>query len=184
MERDELVEIGRRILELIGENPERPGVKETPERWASVFLEMTKGLREEEPELKVFDAEYEISKNDLIAVKNINFSSVCEHHLLPIIGKVSVVYAPKDSKVIGLSKIPRLVKWLAKRPILQERFTAVIADKIMATGAARGVYVLVRAKHYCVVARGVEDAEIEMVTEAVRGDMGGDLLERARRLVS
>ena len=184
MERDELVNIGKRILELIGEDPNRPGVRETPERWASVFLEMTKGLREEEPDLKVFDAEYEISSNDLIAVKNINFSSLCEHHLLPIVGKASVVYAPKGNRVIGLSKIPMLVKWLAKRPILQERFTAIIADKIMATGAAKGVYVLVKAKHYCVTARGVEDAEIEMVTEAVRGEMKGELLERARRLVS
>ncbi|ALU11826.1 GTP cyclohydrolase [Ignicoccus islandicus DSM 13165] len=166
-----------------GEDVERPGLRETPERYARAFEEFLRGLKEPEPELKVFDSEYELGDNDLIVVKDISFSSLCEHHLLPIIGKVTVVYHPQRDKVIGLSKIPRMVKWLAKRPMLQERFTAKVADKIMEAGA-RGVYVLVKAKHSCVATRGVEDPDVEMVTEAVRGTLEKDqlLLQRAWRL--
>ncbi len=173
-----------KFLKEMGEDPERPGLKETPERYVGALKELFKGLREPEPELKTFDAEYELGEKDLIAVRNISFSSLCEHHLLPILGRVDVVYHPQRNKVIGLSKIPRIVKWLAKRPMLQERFTAQIADKIMGAGA-RGVYVLVRAKHSCVSVRGVEDPDVEMVTEAVRGTLEEDkvLLDRARRLV-
>lgn len=172
------------FLKEMGENPERPGLKETPQRYVEALRELFKGLREPEPVLKTFKAEYELGDRDLIAVRNISFSSLCEHHLLPILGRVDVVYHPKKNEVIGLSKIPRIVKWLAKRPMLQERFTAQIADKIMNTGA-RGVYVLVRAKHSCVSIRGVEDPDVEMVTEAVRGTLEEDrvLLNRARRLV-
>ena len=177
-------EVITKLLREMGEDPERPGLKETPQRYVEALKELFKGLKEPEPELKTFKAEYELGDKDLIAVRNISFSSLCEHHLLPILGRVDVVYHPKRDEVIGLSKIPRIVKWLAKRPMLQERFTAQIADKIMEAGA-RGVYVLVRAKHSCVSARGVEDPDVEMVTEAVRGTLEEDkvLLDRARRLV-
>jgi len=173
----------KEFLKRVGENPDRPGLKDTPKRYVNAFLELLKGLQESEPELKTFKSEYELGENDLIVVKNISFSSLCEHHLLPIMGKATVVYHPQRTEVIGLSKIPRVVKWLAKRPMLQERFTAQIADKIMESGA-RGVYVLVKAKHSCVAIRGVEDPNIEMVTEAVRGTLSKDvnLLNRARRL--
>ncbi len=173
----------RELLRSLGENPDRPGLKETPKRYVNAFKELFSGLVEPEPELKTFKSEYELGDKDLIVVKNISFSSLCEHHLLPILGRVTVVYHPKRDEVIGLSKIPRIVKWLAKRPLLQERFTAQIADKIMHAGA-RGVYVLVKAKHSCVAVRGVEDPDVEMVTEAVRGTIAEDesLLNRARRL--
>ncbi|UXD21609.1 GTP cyclohydrolase I [Ignicoccus pacificus DSM 13166] len=173
----------KEILKEMGEDPERPGLKETPRRYVNAFKELLRGLQEPEPELKTFHSEYELGDKDLIVVKNISFSSLCEHHLLPIMGRVTVVYHPKRNEVIGLSKIPRIVKWLAKRPLLQERFTAQVADKIMSAGA-RGVYVLVRARHSCVAVRGVEDPDVEMVTEAVRGTIAEDemLLNRARRL--
>ena len=168
----------------MGEDPERPGLVETPERYVRAFKELFAGLKTPKPELKTFKTEYTLGETDLIVVKNVSFSSLCEHHLLPIIGKVSVVYHPKRDEVIGLSKIPRMIKWMAKRPMLQERFTAELADEIMKAGA-RGVYVLVRAKHTCVAARGVEDPEVEMVTEAVRGTLEKEptLLDRARKLV-
>jgi len=182
---EELRKAIEKFLKEMGEDPQRPGLKETPERYVSAFKELFRGLREPKPELKTFKTEYKLGDKDLIVVKNISFSSLCEHHLLPILGRVSVVYHPKEDEVIGLSKIPRIVKWLAKRPMLQERFTAQIADEMMKAGA-RGVYVLVRAKHSCVAVRGVEDPDVEMVTEAVRGTLEKDemLLNRARKLVS
>ncbi len=181
---EELKRAIKRFLEEAGEDPERPGLKETPERYVNAFRELFAGLREPKPKLKTFKTEYRLGEKDLIVVKNISFSSLCEHHLLPILGRVSVVYHPRRDEVIGLSKIPRIVKWLAKRPMLQERFTAQIADEVMRAGA-QGVYVLVRAKHSCVAVRGVEDPDVEMVTEAVRGTLEEDptLLDRARKLV-
>ncbi|ABU81814.1 GTP cyclohydrolase I [Ignicoccus hospitalis] len=174
----------KKFLEEMGEDPSRPGLSETPERYVRALRELFKGLETPKPELKTFKTEYLLGENDLIVVKNVSFSSLCEHHLLPILGRASIVYHPKRDEVIGLSKIPRIVKWLAKRPMLQERFTAMIADEIMKAGA-RGVYVLVRAKHSCVAVRGVEDPDVEMITEAVRGTLEANpsLLERARKLV-
>jgi GTP cyclohydrolase I len=164
----------REILELLGENPEREGLKETPERVAKALLEMTSGLRTPPPQIKVFslgeDGEvYE--KNQIVLIKDVNFSSLCEHHMLPIIGKIHVAYIVSNSgKVAGFSKIIRIVNYYSSRLQIQERLVEQIADAIMNSEIKpKGVMVIGNAIHMCSYVRGVKDKEAKLVSVAYRG---------------
>ncbi|TRM93335.1 GTP cyclohydrolase I FolE, partial [Sulfolobus sp. A20-N-G8] len=132
---EEIAKRIREILELLGENPEREGLRETPERVAKALLEMTNGLRQSPPKIKVFNLSEEDSRNhedQIIIVRDINFSSLCEHHMLPIIGKINVAYIVGDEgKVAGFSKIIRIVNYYASRLQIQERLVEQVADAIM-----------------------------------------------------
>ncbi|ACV62239.1 GTP cyclohydrolase I [Desulfofarcimen acetoxidans DSM 771] len=155
------------ILEAIGEDPEREGLLETPARVARMYKEVFCGLSED-PNIhlrKIFNEEHE----ELVLVKDIAFSSMCEHHLLPFFGKAHVAYIPHKGRVTGLSKLARVVDSYAKRPQLQERLTSQIADCIMKHLNPYGVIVVVEAEHMCMTLRGIKKPGSKTVTSAVRG---------------
>ena len=175
----EIKEYVRRIIEFLGDDPDRPGLKETPRRFLGALLELTRGLREPPPEVKFFPMESN-KYVGRISVNNIEFISLCEHHLLPVVGTVTVVYEPLNSEVPGLSKVARYVKWLASRPMLQERFTGRLANELKEVLHARYVYVKVCALHMCAMIRGVKDEDMYMITEAWSGDVSNDELRELR----
>ncbi|GBE03910.1 GTP cyclohydrolase 1 [bacterium BMS3Abin09] len=155
------------ILEGIGENPDRPGLKDTPKRVANLYEEIFSGLSTPTEEiLKPIEGE---SHDEMVLVKDIPFYSVCEHHLLPFIGKAHVAYVPSKGKIVGLSKLARAVEIFAKRPQVQERLTAQLADLIMKKLKPKGAMVIVDAEHLCMSMRGVKKPGSRTVTSAVRG---------------
>ncbi len=157
------------LLIHLGEDLSRPGVANTPKRFVKAMEELTRGLREPAPEVVFFPLEYEADPGPVV-IENIRAVSLCEHHLLPIVLNISVAYQPGDA-VPGLSKVIRLVKWAAARPIMQERFTEWLADLLMDKLKARAVKVKVCGVHMCSFIRGVKDEHHTMITEARRGDL-------------
>lgn len=155
------------ILEGIGEDPEREGLRDTPKRVARMYAEVFAGLNEDPSEhLKVqFSEDHE----EMVIVKDIPVYSMCEHHLVPFYGKAHVAYIPRKGKVTGLSKLARVVEGFAKRPQLQERLTSQIADSIMDMLDPRGVLVVIEAEHMCMTMRGVKKPGSRTITSAVRG---------------
>lgn len=165
----------KEILKLLGEDPEREGLKDTPQRVARALLEVTHGLRMEKPIMKSFniaDKERKSAQGQLVILRNITLRSLCEHHLLPIIGKVHVAYIVGESgKVAGLSKIIRLVDFLASRPQIQERLTEEIATTIMESDVKpKGVLVAVDGLHMCTYLRGVKDETSRLLTISYKGE--------------
>jgi len=171
----------REILIAIGEDPDREGVLATPSRVARMFAETTSGLREDPTRhLKVtFDANHD----EMVMVRDISMYSMCEHHLVPFFGSAHVAYIPNtDGRVTGLSKLARLVDGYARRPQVQERLTAQIADAIEATLDPRGVLVVIEAEHMCMAMRGVQKTGASTVTSAVRGLFRDDVAARAEAM--
>lgn len=160
-------ELVAELLVQIGEDPEREGLVRTPERVARAWKEFIRGY-DEIPEEVVGDALFEEKMDEIVAVKDIDFFSLCEHHLLPFKGVVHVGYLPKE-RIIGLSKIPRIVDMYARRLQVQERLTHQIADAIQTVLDPHGVAVMIEAEHLCMQMRGVEKKASFMVTSAVRG---------------
>lgn len=156
----------REILAAVGENPDREGLAETPARVARMYAEMFRGLRADPRRhlKRVFTQKYD----EIVLVKNISFESMCEHHLLPFFGVVHVAYLP-SGKVVGLSKIPRLIEDVVHRPQIQEGITVQLADLLMAELSARGVGVVVEAEHTCMTIRGVRKPGSLCTTSAMRG---------------
>lgn len=166
----------REILIAVGENPDREGLKETPRRVADMYAENFSGL-ESSPEnfVKIFTEE----KNEtMVVVRDIPLYSMCEHHLLPFIGKAHIVYIPKDGKIIGLSKLARIVDSFARRPQLQERLTAQIADFLMDNLHPLGAAVIIEAEHLCMTMRGARAAGAKTKTSALRGNILSDARTR------
>lgn len=162
----------KEILLAIGENPDREGLLDTPARVARMYEEITCGYDQSasEPLARIFEAE----GSTLIIERDIAFSSTCEHHLMPFFGKAHIAYI-SDGKVVGLSKLARVVDVYARRLQLQERMTAQIADSVFCELGAKGVMVVVEAEHTCMTARGVKKVGSKTVTSAVRGDMPLDV---------
>lgn len=159
----------RELLAGIGEDPNREGLLDTPRRVAKAMREMVGGL-EQDPSThlsKVF--EHEGAEGDLVVVRDIEFSSLCEHHLLPFRGRAHVVYQPSADKVVGLSKIARTVDVFARRPQIQERLGTQIADAIQSHLDARATMVVIESSHMCMTIRGANKPTAEMVTTTVRG---------------
>lgn len=158
----------REILEAIGDDPDRDGLKETPDRVARMYAEVCAGLHQEpETHLKV---EFEAGHEELVMVRDIPLYSLCEHHLIPFLGTAHVGYIPNSSgRVTGLSKLARLVDGFAKRPQVQERLTWQIADAITTTLDPRGVIVVIEAEHLCMSMRGVRKPGATTVTSSVTG---------------
>ncbi|MCH5336180.1 MAG: GTP cyclohydrolase I FolE [Campylobacter sp.] len=155
------------ILELIGENPYREGLLKTPTRIFKTYEFLTSGYKQNAEEI-LNDALFESSNNEMILVRDIEFYSLCEHHLLPFFGRVHVAYIP-NSKVVGLSKIPRLVEMFARRLQIQEQLTEQIADALMQNVGAKGVGVVIEARHMCIEMRGIQKANSTTSTSALRG---------------
>lgn len=157
----------RLILQGIGEDPERPGIKETPRRIADLYEEIFSGLQTPTGEiLKPIAGE---SHDEMVILKDIPFYSVCEHHLLPFIGKAHIAYVPSGGKIVGLSKLARAMEIFAKRPQVQERLTAQLADLIMDKLRPKGAMVIIDAEHLCLSMRGIKKPNARTITSAVRG---------------
>ena len=158
----------REILEAIGEDPDRDGLKDTPTRVARAYAEFASGLHEDPSEH--LTVTFESSHDEMVMVRDIPLYSLCEHHLLPFIGTAHVAYIPgKDGRITGLSKIARLVEGYSRRPQVQEQLTVQIADAMESTLEPRGVMVIIEAEHLCMSMRGVQKAGSTTVTSAVRG---------------
>lgn len=155
------------VLELLGEDASREGLASTPERFEKAIRYLTSGYHTSVAEV-VNGALFTVKFDEMVVVKDIEFFSLCEHHLLPFFGKMHVAYLPKD-KVIGLSKIPRVVDMFARRLQVQERLTQQIAEAISDAVAPRGVAVLCEARHFCMMMRGVEKQHSGTVTSAMLG---------------
>jgi GTP cyclohydrolase I len=166
----------RQILEAIGEDPNREGLQRTPERVAQMYTELLAGYRTD-PIALVNDALFEITYDEMVLVRDIEFYSLCEHHLLPFLGRAHVAYIPKG-RVIGLSKIPRIVDLFARRLQLQERMTRQIADFISQLLNPRGVAVVLEGMHMCAMMRGVKKHEARMTTSAMLGIFRSNMATR------
>jgi len=157
----------RMLLEGLGEDPERPGLAETPRRVARMWEELVAGMDQSAEEImKAITVE---DYDELILLRDIPLVSVCEHHLVPFIGRAHVAYLPTPGRVTGLSKLARIVNMEARRLQVQERMTAAIADDIMRTLQPRGVMVVIEAEHLCMTIRGVRKPGAVTVTSVVRG---------------
>jgi GTP cyclohydrolase IA len=165
--RAQIEEAVRLILEAVGEDPNREGLLDTPKRVAKMYEEVFSGLTINPKEY--FETIFSEDHEELVLVKDIPFYSMCEHHLVPFHGIAHVAYIPKDGKVAGLSKLARVVEAVSRRPQLQERITSTVADTIMETLEPHGVMVVVEAEHMCMTMRGVKKPGAKTVTSAVRG---------------
>ncbi|MFA5874516.1 MAG: GTP cyclohydrolase I FolE [Anaerolineales bacterium] len=166
----------QRILQAIGEDPGREGLKRTPERIARMYAELLSGYQMD-PLLVVNDALFEVKYDEMVIVRDIEFYSLCEHHMLPFMGRVHVAYIP-DGKVLGLSKIPRIVDLYARRLQVQERMTRQIADFIRDLLHPQGVAVVVEALHLCMSMRGVQKHNARLTTSAMHGAFRANLATR------
>jgi GTP cyclohydrolase I len=162
-----LQELMREMLVRLGEDPERDGLRHTPERMERSMLYLTEGYQEN-PEETLLGAMFEVNYDEMVIVKDIEMFSLCEHHLLPFFGKVHVAYIPQG-KVIGLSKVPRLVDVFARRLQVQERLTIQIAEAIENAIKPQGVGVIVEARHLCMMMRGVEKQHSSTITSSMLG---------------
>ena len=161
----------RRLIEAIGEDPDREGLRDSPRRIAAMYRELFDGL-EQDP-AAVLAVGFEEGHDELVILREIPFHSMCEHHFMPFHGQAHVGYLP-DGRIVGLSKIARAVEILARRPQLQERLTSQIAECIEQVLDARGVGVVIEAEHLCMTARGVRKPGSKMVTSAMRGAFRSD----------
>jgi GTP cyclohydrolase I len=170
--RAELENLVRRQLELLGEKPDRDGLKDTPSRVAKA-LEFLTGGYEECPRKVLNDALFDVKSDEMVIVKDIDFYSMCEHHMLPFFGKCHIAYLP-GKKVVGLSKLPRMVDVFARRLQVQERMTHEIASTINDLIYPQGVGVVIEAQHLCMAMRGVEKQNSFAITSAMLGSFRED----------
>jgi GTP cyclohydrolase IA len=180
MDQNKIETAVKMIIEAIGENPGRKGIRETPKRVARMYAELCGGLTEDPEKIlgKIFKEDY----NELVLVKDIPFFSLCEHHLLPFFGKAHVAYLPDNQRVVGISKIARLVDVFSKRIQLQERITNQLADTIMKVLIPQGTMVVIEAEHMCMQMRGVKKPGTKIVTSAMRGIFLRDVRTRTEAI--
>jgi GTP cyclohydrolase I len=173
---DRIARAVREILIAVGENPDREGLLETPQRVARMYEEIFGGLRKDAAAVlrKTFTEKYD----EMVLVRDIRFESMCEHHLLPFFGKAHIAYVPRG-KIVGLSKLARVVEILAKRPQVQERMTEHVADLVMQELDAKGVGVVLEATHTCMAIRGIRKSNSVCTTSAMRGIFKENLATRS-----
>jgi GTP cyclohydrolase I len=162
-----IADLVRRMIHLVGEDPEREGLRKTPERYEKAFKFLTSGYHQNAESI-LNGATFSVCYDEMVVVKDIEFFSLCEHHLLPFFGKCHVAYLP-NKRVIGLSKVARLVNMFARRLQIQERMTSQIAKAIEEKISPEGVGVIVEARHLCMQMRGVEKQHGQAVTSAMLG---------------
>lgn len=164
--REKLEDAVRTILKEVGVNKDSEIYKNTPKRMSEMYLELFAGLdKSNEPEITLFDNN---GYRDILTLKNIPFYSVCAHHLLPIFGHVSIAYIP-GKKILGLSKFPRIIKYFASRPQVQEELTSQLADFLYNKLKSKGILVMIKARHLCMEMRGAKAHNVETVSSAIRG---------------
>jgi GTP cyclohydrolase I len=170
----------RLILEGVGEDAERPGLQRTPQRVAEMYAELTAGMREDAAEhVQALPGD---RHDEMVIVKDIHFASLCEHHLAPFVGKCHIAYIPKEGRIVGLSKLARLVETFARRLQLQERLTSEIADTLFGGLKPVGVMVVMEAEHTCMTIRGVKKPGAVTITSALRGGFRKDPRTRAEAM--
>jgi GTP cyclohydrolase I len=170
----------RFILEGIGEDPDRAGLKETPRRVADMYVELTAGMHED-PEQHVIPLPGD-KHDEMVIVKDINIASLCEHHLAPFVGKCHIAYIPKGGRILGISKLARLAETFSRRLQVQERLTTDIANTLFEGLKPLGVMVVIEAEHTCMTLRGVRKAGAKTVTSAVLGGFRSDPRTRAEAM--
>jgi GTP cyclohydrolase I len=170
----------RLLLEGIGEDTARPGLQRTPARVAEMYAELTAGMRED-PREHVTPLPGD-KHDEMVIVKDIHFSSLCEHHLAPFVGKCHIAYIPKDGRIVGLSKLARLVETFARRLQVQERLTSEVADTLYEGLKPLGVMVVMEAEHTCMTVRGVRKPGAMTITSAIRGGFRKDPRTRAEAM--
>lgn len=175
MDPDRIAAAVKEILLAVGEDPEREGLRDTPQRVARMYQEVFAGLHND-PSMFLKTAFTE-KYDEMVVLKDISFNSMCEHHLMPFEGKAHVAYLP-DGQVVGISKLARVVDGYARRPQVQERLTSQIADLLMAKLEAKGAAVVIEAVHTCMTCRGVRKPGSVMITSAVRGTCRSDARTR------
>lgn len=175
----QIEEAVRTILTAIGDNPGREGLRDTPTRVANMYAELFAGMKEDPA--SHLDVCFSENYDEMVILRDIPFYSMCEHHLLPFMGKAHVAYLP-DNKVVGLSKLARVVEAYARRPQVQERLTAQIADLLMSQLGAKGAAVIIEANHTCMTIRGVKKPGSVMVTSAIRGLFRKNLATRTEAI--
>ncbi|MEA3489985.1 MAG: GTP cyclohydrolase I FolE [Candidatus Omnitrophota bacterium] len=167
MDKEKIKKAVKDILKAVGDDPEREGLRSTPQRVADMYEEILGGMhRNVEDDLKVF---FEKEHDEIILLKDIPLYSICEHHMVPFIGRAHVAYIPDKNRITGLSKIVRVVDTLSKRLQVQERLTTQIAEVIMKKLKPKGVLVVIEAEHLCMSMRGVRKPGVITTTSAVRG---------------
>lgn len=182
MDLNNIREAVRQMLVAFGEDPNRKGLARTPERVARMYTELLAGYRAD-PDRMINDALFEVSYDEMVIVRDIEFFSLCEHHMLPFMGRVHVAYLP-NGKVIGLSKIPRIIDLYARRLQVQERMTRQIADFLHETLQPLGVAVVVEGLHLCTMMRGVKKHDARMTTSAMHGAFRASLATRQEFLAN
>jgi GTP cyclohydrolase I len=181
IDRDRIAAAVTEILEAIGEDPHRDGLRETPRRLANMYAELFEGLYLDPAD--EIDVVFDVGHDEMIMVRDIPLFSLCEHHLIPFIGKAHVAYIPNEQgQITGLSKLARVVDTLARRPQVQERLTTQIADAIGEALDPRGVLVVIEAEHLCMSMRGVRKPGSQTVTSAVRGQFRSSEATRAEAM--
>ena len=170
----------RLILEGIGEDPEREGLKKTPERVADFYSELTEGMRQD-PKGQIVPLPGD-SHDEMVLVKDISIASVCEHHLAPFVGKCHIAYIPKDGRIVGLSKLARVAEIFSRRLQVQERLTQEIANTLFEGLQPLGVMVVIEAEHTCMTLRGVKKPGAVTITSAVLGGFRKDSRTRAEAM--
>ncbi|MDR2903420.1 MAG: GTP cyclohydrolase I FolE [Clostridiales bacterium] len=180
VDKDRIKNAVKEILYAIGEDPSREGLLETPERVAKMYEEIFAGLHKDpRDDVKFFNESY---TDEMVLVKDIPFYSMCEHHLLPFFGYAHVVYIPQKGRLLGLSKLARIVDTLSKKPQLQERLSCEIADLLDKETNCIGVAVVIEAEHLCMTMRGIKKPGAKTVTSALRGLIKADHRSRAEAL--
>ena len=166
------------IIEAIGDKPEREGIKNTPQRVAEMYAELFSGIGKDPR--KDLEVGFELGHREMVILKDIPFYSMCEHHLLPFFGIAHVAYIPNaEGRIVGISKLARVVETVARRPQVQERMTTEIADTILSGLQAAGVGVVVQAEHMCMIMRGIKKPGSNVITSALRGNFRSDAATRA-----
>jgi GTP cyclohydrolase I len=170
----------RMILEGLGEDPNRPGLLETPQRVSEMFAELTSGMRED-PNQHVVPLAAD-KHDEMVIVKDISIASICEHHLAPFVGKCHIAYIPREGRILGISKLARLAETFSRRLQLQERLTTDIANTLFERLKPIGVMVVIEASHTCMTLRGVRKADAKTITSAVLGGFRTDPRTRAEAM--
>lgn len=184
MDKDKIQKAVKMILEAVGEDGKREGLKDTPRRVADFYEEIFAGLSEDpEGQIKLYSAQTgghptAPNQDEMIIAKDIFFYSLCEHHLLPFFGKAHIAYIPSDNQITGFSRLVRVIEVLARRPQLQERLTAQIADVLMKVLKPKGVLVIMEAEQMCLTMRGLRKPGSATITSAVRGDLKKEALRK------
>jgi GTP cyclohydrolase I len=168
----------REIIEAIGEDPSREGIIDTPQRVAEMYAELFEGLHKDPKD--DLEVGFELGHREMVICKDIPFYSMCEHHLLPFYGIAHVGYIPnEEGRIVGISKLARVVETIARRPQVQERMTTEIADAIVEGIKPAGVAVVIQAEHMCMVMRGIKKPGSNVITSAIRGSFHGNPASRA-----